>query len=525
MNLNQLNQNPDGKEYFLFRLTTADRDLVIVGQDEADVELALSDYGLHKTGEVVEIDDHPPEVDEVIFAAELPELFQGTLETVGILYDKRWTMEEARERIAKQVAAFARREGEASGYEAFPSELIDSLAEHKMTGRAIMDAAERAAAEDALSAAYIPLPQRLAMYLGEELEEYKVVHDGAFIEQEAPWEELEMSKAVEAITSFGLAAGAWEEGADCEDYILEHAREAFEQGCFDKDTTSLVDLLDRDYIMNWTPHHGGSAPEDNMVECDAVSGSAEQVVPDAVFEGWLKDMNISSEEWKLFMFLRGVDLSGTEVGGEAWDDFDFDRPEPDKPNRVSISHVAEIIDNTNGYGTPNLAIRMNLKDLFSLAPGEIVSVTGGQYGLHDYINGSGHIEDVLSEPLQIRFDPKEWRPDGSIGYGVDDVYGLTGSATDGVVTFPGAAPSAERYGKAYVEHLVGLLEEGSTVQPDGTRTVNKACWPAFEQNAAVVDLLEQAAERYGHRPVCFDEFLNEAELSQAYPEHPSSLAP
>jgi len=509
------------KMYTAFLAEVAGKEMLVIAEDEYDAKIAMSDLKLNGEPVFTEIEgDIPADIHEVLIATDMPELYQPNSSVCAILIDRRMAAPALLGAVRDQFSDIASKEGKDSGYESIPGEMIEGLQENKDLGKAIMDA-YALAANDKDQPAWLPMSQRTAAYLGDTMEDHKVVRDGAFFTEETPWYETDYGSRIESAANFvSEVCSALELNGSFDDQfvqtIVEEAQSAFDEGCFAEDTSEIADILDYETMMVWAPTHGIQHMVDAMVQCDAVTGSAYRVVPDDPFANWLWQMNISSEEWIEHMAAQGCDLlDGEEVGGLSWDHFKVDKRLPGQHAIVELDDVAEILDNCNGYGNPVLAINMNLKALLDVAPGQTIRVKGGQFGLHDYMNGSGHVEDVLKTHLDIEMNPEDWSPDSASRYGIDAVYGLIRSATNGDVDFS-QDKTTDLMAQAYVDEISKVLADSTkvTVTADGVRTLKNGLWPAYgQEDITLVEQLKLVKDKYSYWPKVFDTVLNEAELN------------
>lgn len=105
----------------------------------------------------------------------------------------------------------------------------------------------------------------------------------------------------------------------------------------------------------------------------------------------------------------------------------------DKPAVVDMDTLFTILDNATYGGVPCFSARVPVKDILNGALDKPFKVTGGQIGVHDFINGSGYVDTLQGE---LTIDPSKGKISTS---SIDDVYGMVGSAynvdiTDAEVT-------------------------------------------------------------------------------------------
>ena len=265
--------------------------------------------------------------------------------------------------------------------------------------------------------------------------------------------------------------------------LVDGCRESFEAGCMDKDTTMPLDWFDDDVVINFHPTIDPDDDlDDGVVTCDSLSGDAFNVVPDEAFRRTLEFLNISGQEFAdHIMLLSGGNYYLTS-DRQDWEDIVSEhgsldawcpKADPEKDSLVSLPNLVELIENTNGYGAFTWSINVNMKDLLSTPPGEKVSLSGGQIGFHDYANGSGHMEGYAIGSKEVELDKIAFVPDRLKSYGLEAVYGMTWSATEGGFEWP--KESKQRYldsrMSVYLENMKdrGLPEskEGISVNEEG----------------------------------------------------------
>lgn len=201
-------------------------------------------------------------------------------------------------------------------------------------------------------------------------------------------------------------------------------------------------------LFNWIPGKARDTKiEDLQVTCDSLGAGAQYLQPDQNLARWLELMNVSSNEWKAYLADRGEDVDGMVVNGHAWNDFRLDKRVANMPPAVPLNDVYEIIESSIGLGVPVLAISIPVSAILGVQDGKAMSLSGGQFGLHDFASGDGALRDVLKTPLNISFNREEWVLDGELGAGVKG-YGFTDKATQGLLT-----PSLESDGKLVKQEL------------------------------------------------------------------------
>lgn len=94
----------------------------------------------------------------------------------------------------------------------------------------------------------------------------------------------------------------------------------------------------------------------------------------------------------------------------------------DRPTVVDMDTLFTILDNASYGGVACFVARVPIKDILGGQLNGPIKVTGGQIGVHDFINGSGYVDTLRGELI---IDPSK----GKITTrSIDDVYGMVGSA-------------------------------------------------------------------------------------------------
>lgn len=289
-------------------------------------------------------------------------------------------------------------------------------------------------------------------------------------------------------------------------------RDAFEDGCRKQDKSCAIDWFDQEIVINF---HPTVAPDgyidDGMITCDSVSGDAYNVVPDDEFRSTLQFLNISAQEYAdHVMLLSGgnyyitsdrddwAEIVSEHGSLDAW----CPKADPSKDSLVSLPDLVTLIENTNGYGVLTWSINVNMKDLLSVPPGEKVTLSGGQIGFHDYINGSGHMEGCAIGSKEVQLDQICLIPDSLKRYGLDSVYGMTHSATQGDFEWPKEAKKAylEQCKSIYLNNIKdrGLPESKAEVLIDDDG--KGFFFAAPDQIHYLTDIYEACEDLYGERP-------------------------
>lgn len=289
-------------------------------------------------------------------------------------------------------------------------------------------------------------------------------------------------------------------------------RNSFMEGCMEQDDSQALDWLDQEVTINFHPSvdHNGSV-DDGMITCDSVSGDAYRVVPDEQFRDTLAFLNVSGQEYEdiikemsggNFILSRDNDEWAKIIKDEGSLDAWCPKSDPSKEPLVTGPNLVELIENTNGYGVLCWSINVNLKDLLSTPPGEKITLSGGQIGFHDYLNGSGHMEDYAVRDQEVQLDQIHFVPDQLMRYGVDSVYGMTKHAMDG--DFKWKESDKKRYleekKSLFVEYMrsEGLpqTKEGISLDEDG----NSYFVMNGGSHRTLVDIYKVSEKMYGSKP-------------------------
>lgn len=94
----------------------------------------------------------------------------------------------------------------------------------------------------------------------------------------------------------------------------------------------------------------------------------------------------------------------------------------DRPMVVDMETLFTILDNASYGGVPCFVARVPIKDILGGQLNGPFKVTGGQIGVHDFINGSGYVDTLAGELI---IDPSKGK---LTTRSIDDVYGMVGSA-------------------------------------------------------------------------------------------------
>lgn len=100
-----------------------------------------------------------------------------------------------------------------------------------------------------------------------------------------------------------------------------------------------------------------------------------------------------------------------------------------RPAALSMDRLREVMENcSGGVDVPCYVMKAKIADVLAGEFDGPVLASGGLIGLHDFMNGAGHIvrpdAPVLLDPAAGAWSPKIW------SYSVDSVYGFTHTAMD-----------------------------------------------------------------------------------------------
>ncbi|WP_415912999.1 hypothetical protein [Neptuniibacter sp. QD37_11] len=220
---------------------------------------------------------------------------------------------------------------------------------------------------------------------------------------------------------------------DVEDFI----KNLYQEALCDQDETTPLDVLKHAdkvrMIYMFKPEIGSKYAEDNLVECNHVTGESTMVIPDDSFVAYLTALNVPVSDYVSAVKTKyNIDLCSEDECdiSDQWQKAlaDDSKINPHQPQVLSMDSIFETIDNMNGYASPCLIADIDPMRFGDLFEESSLVITGGQIGLHDFLNGSGH---VLSpeNPIVIKSSLDDWQFDGQVGpYEVDEVYGMVNSA-------------------------------------------------------------------------------------------------
>lgn len=242
---------------------------------------------------------------------------------------------------------------------------------------------------------------------------------------------IEKEKILESLCQWDV-----EEMASLSEYFRDTVTEALEEN----DTTSINDFFDSigKIPMLYTTIHDDNM-HDSMVECRNNTGDVATIVPDHKFEAFLKMINMPPVVFaKAAKDDYDVDYLANSEDKEQWQEL-LDKSlvelgiNPKRKPAVTPEMAVELIDNmTSGYGLPTFGVNLTVDQIIDMNKDKHFLFTeGGQIGLHDYINGAGHMETATG-PVLLPQDINQWhQADGpeTLGYyDFNDCYGMMTSA-------------------------------------------------------------------------------------------------
>lgn len=453
---------------------------------------------------------------------------------VAVLIDTSLGAEDAEASVIAQLERIMSESGANTLYEAFPLEQCHGAYDTPEFAEAALLAAKMAVAADAESEdpeqdSHVTMRARMERYLSDAIGEVKPWGDRVDydqMDQESPWFECGLAGSMERVAEvIATALGSiYLQIADVvAENLVEHARTAYEDAMYLNDTTSMGDLIGGDHYVVWVPGLSRSGLEDILVMADSNTGDAFNIIPDENFAEFLTIANVSSDEWIAFIeSTTGESLADSRPGAEAWAQFSVEKADPQAPARIDVKNVLEILENTNGHGVTALAVKMNINDIVSLRPGDTVQIKGGQFGIHDYINGSGHVDDVLLSPLTIKYNPEEWIVDranqgGVYRYGFNSVYDMVDRAYKAEIEFPQQKEARATYAAAFSRKLKAAIAEGFFEEKDGQRVAPESNNLGFRPGMTLVEGIKAAQSEYWTQVPDLDDVLTDAERESLMP--------
>ena len=235
----------------------------------------------------------------------------------------------------------------------------------------------------------------------------------------------------------------------------EQLKEAFVEAATEKaiddDTSEVMEMISpsNTITLAYIPGHAALAIDDHVIQgyTERLS-QLERLIPNQSLATFFSWCNIPKDEWLAYLAEREIDvvnpMNSSEVAdlpsyvqdyavenGRKWAEFTWETS-PDRP-RVKIEQVAEILENSWSALLPTFFLRMDLKDFLKLDLSRPVTMSPGQkgtvgmFGLHDFINGSGHVVGAFDQPVTLPPDGRWFLSEKGRRYGVDSVYGIVPS--------------------------------------------------------------------------------------------------
>lgn len=213
-------------------------------------------------------------------------------------------------------------------------------------------------------------------------------------------------------------------------------------------------------LISYVPGLAGRSVEDCMTRHSDCVSSAETVYCTEPLQAFFSLVNVSKRDWLAwYKAQKDVQLDepyndrSDEVRRAAsWTEASWPVNFPDEPcipppalwgaletePLLSLDEIYAILDNATYESTPCLTIAVTEEALrkhdFS-QPAIVTPVTwkdsgtirttAGFVGLHNFVNGSGHVE-TLSKAVAVPAGVEHWIAPEATGYGFDSVYGMVG---------------------------------------------------------------------------------------------------
>lgn len=235
-----------------------------------------------------------------------------------------------------------------------------------------------------------------------------------------------------------------------EDALSDTLKEFIENAMMDADTSTVNDLYSEigDISMVFVPSSEKLWSEDSMMTIDSVAPNPEFIVPDEQFEDFIKMVNIMPIEFvSAVKEASQIDLLNENSSSRAleWQALCSKTSnelgiKTKRKSSLSGAEMLEIIENAaSTYITPVMCVDIDAETVIKMATSEnkeLLITDGGQIGVHDFLNGSGHLE-TSAGTVVISANIDNWTTmNGSECFGysdMDSVYGMTSSATKATV--------------------------------------------------------------------------------------------
>jgi len=200
----------------------------------------------------------------------------------------------------------------------------------------------------------------------------------------------------------------------------------------EQDTSRPLDAIGRgaEVLVAYVP----GLPTDLGIEDQNIQALADPnlplsiaMLPGPAYRSFFEFINLPKETWLSHVeAVHGVRLDVDNGGNDQLKASDASRlarewqaadwpVDPSRPSLVELGMVQDIIDNSYELTLPTLFIKVPLRrfienvDLgrpLTLSPGRKGNV--GEFGLHQFIHGAGHVEGVITQPITIQPGKGRW---------------------------------------------------------------------------------------------------------------------
>ncbi|SOC26440.1 hypothetical protein [Thalassospira xiamenensis] len=296
-----------------------------------------------------------------------------------------------------------------------------------------------------------PLPEHVAVdYIASELEDFHSFYYEDFF-QDHMKSDLDTKSLFSFFTDVVFEdAGYSNRDIDNLEALDEIMQEKFAEALAEADDSSPLDLIrSHDEVeICYIPESGKYAIDDIQTSYNSVCSSSVDILPDENFARALAFFGWTADEFKAAVKeATGDDLAAqpliedfedgdqrfvdyrfrqaTELA-EMWKNLETVNVRPVK--LLNYDKLTEVLDNATYGGVPVFACRIKVEQLINHDWSKDMRITGGgEVGLHDFGNGSGHIVDWLGTELVLPPVPGDWRVTEGNSYGIDGVYGIVHS--------------------------------------------------------------------------------------------------
>jgi hypothetical protein len=133
-------------------------------------------------------------------------------------------------------------------------------------------------------------------------------------------------------------------------------------------------------------------PCDSHVEFNGVTSSVDTIIPDITLTKLLDMLRINARDYVSHVHnTMGYDLQQEDEWIEYLESTS-DQNHKTEDAVISMDDLTEIIENCCYSGNPIYFFNTSISDLIKIAEGSFSAIiTGGEVGIHNFINGSGHI--------------------------------------------------------------------------------------------------------------------------------------